>query len=88
MTPEFASAGILVLFVITWFGAALWTGRKTHSVPAREVVPLYGGGFLFCILFAAVLFAVPAMKERLWPPQPAFDWTMVALCASSFAFCW
>lgn len=88
MTPEFASLAVLVLVSITWLGAALWIDRKTGSISAKEVAPLYIGGLLFCILFAAITFSVPAMRERLWPSQPLFDWTMVVLCAAGFSFCW
>jgi protein-S-isoprenylcysteine O-methyltransferase Ste14 len=88
MTPTLASGALLVLFAVTWLGAAWWTGRKTGSMPAREVAPLYIGGALACVALAAVTFAVPAMRERLWPPQPAFDWTMVTVCMAGFVFCW
>jgi protein-S-isoprenylcysteine O-methyltransferase Ste14 len=88
MTPTFASGAVLILFAITWLGAALWVDRKSSSISAREVAPLYGGGVLFGILFVAIVLGVPGMRERLWPPQAVFDWTMVALCAAGFAFCW
>jgi len=88
ITPEAASSGLLILFVITWLAAALWAGRKTGSMAPRELAPLYGGGLLFCIGFAAAVHWIPAMKERLWPSHPALEWPMVALCGAGLAFCW
>jgi protein-S-isoprenylcysteine O-methyltransferase Ste14 len=88
MTPAFASGAVLAVFAITWLAAAMWTDRKASSIPARLIAPLYAGGALFCIVFAAMVFGVPAMRERLWPPQALFDWTMVALCIAGFGFCW
>jgi protein-S-isoprenylcysteine O-methyltransferase Ste14 len=87
MTADSASSTLLALFVVTWLVAALWAGRRTGSMPARELAPLYGGGLLFCLLLVASL-AIPAMKARLWPSHLEFDWMMVALCAAGFAFCW
>jgi protein-S-isoprenylcysteine O-methyltransferase Ste14 len=87
ITAEAASSGVLFLFMVTWLAAAMWAGRKTGGMPLRELAPLYGGGALFCVALTASL-VIPAMKARLWPPLPALDWTMVALCVAGCTFCW
>ena len=88
MTPLSASGALLALFVLSWAAAAAWAGQTVASAPPRELRPLYAAGLL---LFAAVGLAgalVPALRARLWPPAPALDWAMVAMCAAAFAWCW
>lgn len=57
-------------------------------MPLRELMPLYGGGMLFCVLLGAATYAIAASRERLWPPQPELDWIMVAACVAGLSFCW
>ena len=88
MTAERASSFLLGAVMVTWFAASIWKGRKTNAMPLHELAPLYAGGVLFCILLIVMTAALPAMKARLWPPLPAFDWTLAALCAAGLSFCW
>lgn len=88
MTPLGTIEVLLALFGLSWLASALWAGTTVRRLPPREHWALYAAGFAATasVLVAARIF--PAMRERLWPPAPLFDWSLVALCIAGIAICW
>ena len=88
MTPESASWALLVLFILSWLAAALWTSKTTGALPPASQAPLYAAGLLYALLLATFVVRVPALRVRLWPQLPVLDWILVSVCVASAAWCW
>jgi protein-S-isoprenylcysteine O-methyltransferase Ste14 len=88
MTPYLASWALLAVFLVSWVGAAAWAGRTVATSTPRELLPLYSGGALFLLAMGAAAAFDPALRVRLWPASPGFDWAMLALCAMGLVGCW
>jgi protein-S-isoprenylcysteine O-methyltransferase Ste14 len=88
MTPTSALFGLLAVFILSWVAAALWAGRTVVALPDRAQWPLLAGGLL-AILFLAIARALfPAFRVRLWEENLAIGWSMVAVSAIGYAWCW
>lgn len=87
MTPTSALFGLLTVFVLSWIAAALWAGR-TVAVPDRAQWPLFGGGVLAILALASARALFPALRVRLWEESFAIGWSMVAVSAVAYAWCW
>lgn len=88
VSPESASRIISAIFLVSWAGSALWAGRTSGAVAWRATGPLYGAGIAFCVLLGLVTAWQPAMRDRLWPHEPLFEWSMVGLLLAGIVVCW
>ena len=88
MTPESASLGLAVVFVVTWIAAARWAGPTVGGLPKRVQKPLYVGALVAGLLLTIAILRWPALRARLWKENLPFDWAMVGLCAIGFGWCW
>jgi protein-S-isoprenylcysteine O-methyltransferase Ste14 len=81
-----AAIGLWVLFLTTWIFAGGWAAR-TEARPGRERERLY---LLMNMAGWAMMFIPPGrpFAPPLWINPPAVEWTLVALIAAGFAFCW
>ena len=77
--------GVWALWAMSWFVAAIWSGRT-------QARPMAGSQ----LLYRAVTFigAVMLFDFRGWGPPPLWrlsetgEWAMVWLAVAGFAFCW
>ena len=88
MTPTAALFGLVAVFVVTWFAAALWASRTVGVLPNRAQMPLYVGALLAALSLVIARLQFPDLRARLWEENLPFDWAMVAVCAIGFAWCW
>jgi protein-S-isoprenylcysteine O-methyltransferase Ste14 len=83
------------VWYVSWIVAAAWAGRtktqmKTDRGGLHRFVSMIGVLLLFAPLGRLVTFG-PVFHlavGRLWPLSQVMGWTLFALAASGFAFCW
>jgi len=88
MTPTSALFGLLATFILSWIVAALWAGQTIAALPGRAQWTLFAGGLAAVLILAIARALFPALQVRLWEERFAVGWSMVAVSAIGFAWCW
>lgn len=97
MPVETAANILWIGWYATWIASAFWSARTTMRLSPGvgglyRMVAMIGCLFLFfpvnggTPLFGAV--TVAAYTQRLWQSPPWIEWSLLALIAAAFAFCW
>ncbi|HEY5048780.1 MAG TPA: isoprenylcysteine carboxylmethyltransferase family protein [Rhizomicrobium sp.] len=98
MSAEFATNVLWIVWYVTWIAAVIWSARtktqmKTDMTGIHRflfslglvlllVLPSGSGKPLFGLAFAGWF------TERLWPMPDWAAWSLFALVAAGFGFCW
>ncbi len=94
MTPLAVSYGAWALWVLSWGLASFWS-RRSEAQPslldqAVHLIPTVAGALMLFfgsrVRIGAKYFVLGQIV--VWRLPPWLDWTMTALCASGFLFCW
>jgi len=88
VTPSSVLFGLLVVFLLSWMAAALWAGRTIVALPDRSQWVLSAVGVTAVLLVAGAGALFPALRARLWQDSFAIGWSMVAVSALGYAWCW
>lgn len=80
-----AAMALWIVWVTTWWIAALWKGRAGLRAPRKT----WRGPMLLAVAGMYLLFwQSPRLPAPLWHAGPWLGWAMVAMTAASFAFAW
>ncbi len=91
MSAQAAGLALWVLFLISWWGAALWTGKATSRGAIGLRIAYYAGFTLgFGLLFAShdVLRRSGGLVLPLWPMRGFAGVALLIAQAGAFAFAW
>ncbi|HEY2709202.1 MAG TPA: isoprenylcysteine carboxylmethyltransferase family protein [Caulobacteraceae bacterium] len=102
MGPKYAAYVLWLVFLVTWYIAALWTSRTAVRAPFRTRLAYYAGFVLgFELLFqppaGAALYgrpiltvgaAWPASGTMLWSDSAPVAWALLGVEAAAFGFAW
>jgi protein-S-isoprenylcysteine O-methyltransferase Ste14 len=88
MTPSSVLFGLLAAFLLSWIAAALWAGRTVVALPDRSQWVLSAVGVTSVLLVAGAGVLFPVLRVRLWQDSFAIGWSMVAVSALGYAWCW
>jgi protein-S-isoprenylcysteine O-methyltransferase Ste14 len=88
MTPAFVLRTGWLAWIVTWYAAAVWSGRTVaRPGAAREVgyrLIITAGAFLLFLLFSRD----PSRPHALWHLGPATAWTLAGLGLLALASTW
>lgn len=94
MSPQSAVVALWAVWYATWIAAVVFSHRTTVQMKSdvtgfHRMIASLGVLLLFVPQLAAgVGGPQSALAGRMWPANPALDWTLFALTAAGFAFCW
>lgn len=88
LTPSLAIAYAWIVWIVSWFAAALWSRRVaerpgfTRELPNRTVTILGG------VILARALSGADQYLPALWPHNAMFSWAMFACVIAGMMFAW
>jgi protein-S-isoprenylcysteine O-methyltransferase Ste14 len=83
MSPERILFLAWAAWVLSWWGAALWSAETVKRAPGQLSYRL--------ITMAGIVLLFGFWRGRqphLWPADPGLQWTLVGLTVLGFFFCW
>jgi protein-S-isoprenylcysteine O-methyltransferase Ste14 len=90
MSPHAAIIALWIVWYSTWLAAVVFSRRTTVQMKGDVA----GFNRLIASIGVLLLFTPQThagfgvFTNRLWPDNPALDWTLLGLTVAGFAFCW
>jgi len=79
------SAGVWLVWVISWKAASFWRAKTTAEAPRSQ----YRLHFVVVVLgFMLTFGVVPWQFPRLWPLGPVLGWSMAGVTMAALVFTW
>ena len=86
-SPMFVIRGLWIVWVVTWFSAALWSARTIREVPCRT----FWRSHLVVAAGAILLFAETShwlAEPRLWPGGRSGGLVLASATLAALLFTW